>query len=259
MHTFEGESWERWLHYIRRIEFERTVERIPLDRHATVLELGSGDGFQLGLLRQRFDHVFAIDPEHRPACADGFVFAVAETLPFPDGAFDLVVSNCVVEHLRDRPHAIREALRVLRVGGYMAHVVPRRFWKITSLALNPVGYPLRVAEKWWARRQALAQAGEARGNSSALPPQPEVLQVLGRWFCPPVHGTYPSHLAECRAYGRQRWTDLFTHSALARLAEAPLFCYTQFGFLRFRLLGLRDWLSRRGLVSSAAFILRKIS
>ncbi len=130
------------------------MEHVPLKRKATVLELGCGEGFQLDLLRQRFERVFAIDPKHRPARASGFSFSVAEALPFRDSVFDLVVSNCVVEHLEDRRRAIEEALRVLRSGGYMAHVVPSRFWKAASLLLNPVGYPLRVAEKWWALRQA---------------------------------------------------------------------------------------------------------
>lgn len=259
MHTVEGESWERWLHTIRQIELERTMECVPLDRSARVLELGSGDGFQLGLLRQRFDRVFAIDPEHRPARVDGFAFGVAEALPFLEKVFDLVVSNCVVEHLQDRSRAIEEALRVLRPGGYMAHVVPCSFWKITSLALNPVGYPVRVAEKWWARRQFRAKARASGQNGRELPPRPGILTVLRRWIYPDIHGTYPSHLAECRAYARHRWNELFRHPTLAPVAEVPLFPYTQFGFLRFRLPGLRRWLARRGLVSSRAFILKKIA
>ena len=47
---------------------------------------------------------------------------------------------------------MEEVRRVLRPGGYAAHVVPTRTWKFTSLALNPVGYPFRVIEKWQTRR-----------------------------------------------------------------------------------------------------------
>lgn len=255
--SLEGDSWLRWVHQIRRTELEEMMEYVPLARDATVLELGCGDGFQLDMLRERFDRVFSIDRKHRPIRAQGFSFSVAEGLPFPDRVFDLVVSNCVVEHFEDRPRAIVEALRVLRPGGYMAHAVPSPYWKVASLLLNPVGYPLRVGEKWWALRQA-------RGNPQGLDPiegqrtpQPGVLQVIGRWFYPPIHGTYPSHVAECRSYRRQRWIEIFTNPKLVQVAEVPLLSYTQFGFLRFRLIPLRRWLGRHGLDSTRAFILRK--
>jgi len=44
----------------------------------------------------------------------------ARELPFPDGSFDLVVSNLALHNIRDtdeRAVALREAVRVLRPGG----------------------------------------------------------------------------------------------------------------------------------------------
>src|SRR5689334_11082550 len=40
-----------------------------------------------------------------------------ESLPFDDGAFDLVLSSQVIEHVLDAPAAMRELARVLRPGG----------------------------------------------------------------------------------------------------------------------------------------------
>jgi hypothetical protein len=31
----EGESWERWLHTIRRLELDHMMANVPLDRSAT--------------------------------------------------------------------------------------------------------------------------------------------------------------------------------------------------------------------------------
>ena len=257
MKTREGTSWERSVPRIRQVEFESAMALIPLGRDARVLKLGSSDGFQLGLLRRRLDRVVAIDPAHRPTSKQGFVFGVAEALPFPDAMFDLVISNRVEEHLRDRRKALEEKQRVLRPGGSMLHVVPGVFWKITALPLNPLGYPLRMAEKWRARRQVPQMPGNLGGRLAA-PPRPEILEGLSRWVCPPLHGTYSSHLAECRAYRRRRWREIFTHSRLAFCAEAPLQTYAQFGFLSFHFLGLRGWLARRGAASSWAFLFRKV-
>ncbi len=230
---------------------------VPLSRSARVLELGSGDGFQLDLLRQRFQRVFAIDPERRPTRHALFSFSAAEALPFPDGAFDLIVSCCVTEHLSDRVRAMNEAARVLRPGGYMAHIVPSRFWKAASLFLNPVGYPLRVFEKWQALRRIKAPGKLFASKDSEVVSRPSFLQVLGRWIYPVVHGTYASHFAEYRSYARRRWVELFTHVRLVPVAEIPLLSYTQFGFARFRLLGVRRWLAQHGFASSHAFIFRK--
>ncbi len=254
---FQGASWERWVHEIRRIEFGSIMQQVPLDRSATVLELGCGDGFQLHLLRQRFEKVFAIDPKNRPVRAHGFSFSMAEALPFPGCTFDLVFSNCVVEHLHNRTRAIEEAIRVLRPGGYLAHVVPSRFWKAASLLLNPMGYPLRVAERWWALRQARSSSQPAESTDDRETPWPGILEVLGRWICPPVHGAYSSHSTEYRSYARERWREILIRPKLELVAEVPLLCYTQFGFLRFRLLPLRAWLGRHGLEGSRVFVLRK--
>ena len=49
--------------------------------------------------------------------------AVAEQLPFPDGAFDRVVSQFGLMFFRDRPGAIAEMLRVLVRGGRFAVAV----------------------------------------------------------------------------------------------------------------------------------------
>ena len=104
------------------------MEYVPLVRDSTVLELGCGDGFQLNVLRDRFARVFAVDPTHSPGSnVGGFSFAFAEALPFGDCTFDLVISNCVLEHLEDRCGGLEEIVRVLRPGGYTAQFGgPRR-------------------------------------------------------------------------------------------------------------------------------------
>jgi SAM-dependent methyltransferase len=259
MQSTEGNSWIRWTHEVRRAEFEGMLKDVSLGRDSTVLELGCGDGFQFSLLRQRFARVFAIDPANMPDQAGGCVYAVAEALPFEDETFDLIVSNCVLEHLNDRRRALDESVRVLKPGGFMAHVVPSRFWKVASLLLNPIGYPLRVAEKWRAMRFVTRGGGMPESTGRRQASRPTLRQVLGRWVCPPIHGTYPGHFSELRAYGREHWAQSFVHPQLIQLIDAPLVCATQFGFLRFRLLPARKWLGRHGLDSSRVFVMQKMN
>lgn len=230
---------------------------VPIGQDSTVLELGCGDGFQLDLLRERFGRVLAVDPEAIPDSRGGFVKSMAETLPFPDSLFDLVISSNVTEHLIDRQRAMEEVRRVLRPGGYAVHVVPTHIWKFASLALNPLGYPIRVFEKWLASRRLRR---EIIGTSQARPGAlrtPGVLQVLGRWFYPPIHGTFSSHLAEYQSYARKQWIRTFALQGLRFVAEIPLLFYTQFGICRFRLVPARQWAAHHDAASSRAFIFQK--
>jgi SAM-dependent methyltransferase len=56
---------------------------------------------------------------------DELVVSPAESMPFPDDAFDAVVSHLVVMLIRDLKAALREVRRVLRRGKPFAFVVPR--------------------------------------------------------------------------------------------------------------------------------------
>ena len=52
-----------------------------------------------------------------------------ERLKFPDAQFDVVISDQVLEHLRDPKSAVAESFRVLKAGGIAIH---------TSCFLNPI-------------------------------------------------------------------------------------------------------------------------
>ena len=252
--TVQGDSWTRWLHEIRTLELMRTMGHVPLAWDSTALEIGSGDGLQLDLLRKRFRCVFGIDPENIPKSRGSFAKSEAEALPFPNRSFDLVISSNVVEHLADRQRAMAEVRRVLRAGGYSAHIVPTRTWKLTSLALNPLGYPLRVAEKWLAHRRLRSAGSKADHVEDISLPDPGLLKVAQRWVLPPIHGTFSSHASEFRSFGRTEWTRTFALDGFKFIAEVPLLFYTQFGFFRSHFVPMRISLAHLGLASSRAFI-----
>lgn len=95
---------------------------------ARVLDLGAGSG---SFPYSDYPHlrIAALDPA-RPPASGGFPAHVefrqgtAERLPYPDGTFDLVIANFVLEHVVGFRAAIDEVARVLAQDGYFYMSVP---------------------------------------------------------------------------------------------------------------------------------------
>ncbi len=97
----------------------------------TVLDIGSGAGGKtlyyatLGARRVCGVDVVPRYREEAAALAQAkgladraeFLCADATRLPFPEGTFDVVIANDVLEHVPDPEGLLRESYRVLRVGG----------------------------------------------------------------------------------------------------------------------------------------------
>ena len=110
----------------------RAIERLP--RHARILELGSGGG-HLGehLVRLDFERITLSDFTATTLSAIrarlpqiDAVSADASNLPFADGAFDVVITTDVIEHLPDVEPHLAEVWRVLSRHGLYLVKTPNR-------------------------------------------------------------------------------------------------------------------------------------
>jgi ubiquinone/menaquinone biosynthesis C-methylase UbiE len=146
------------------------------------LEIGSGTGyFSLNLVQLSvIERLTATDIspgmlERLAGTAEALgledvttVVTEAETLPFEDESFDLVLGHAVLHHIPDLDKAFAEFRRVLRPGGMIAFAgEPSRYGD--TLAALPKRAGLALAPVWrravGARERAVAEYEQSEGHS----------------------------------------------------------------------------------------------
>ncbi len=117
--------------YYRSAKVLAVLERAGVPVRGRVLDAGCGGGGMPLSLAEEAASVVGIDPAERFQDAGvrlgrerglrNLHFALADgmALPFADGAFDLVLSHAVIEHVADAPRYLRECARVLAPGGFV--------------------------------------------------------------------------------------------------------------------------------------------
>jgi len=133
---YDGAGWLRfrkWERLFLALQGGARRARLQILRHvltgdrprARVLEVGIGDGENLGLLPESWD-VFGVDiartrliacRDRYPRMGNRLALAEAENLPFGDSTFDVCYSIGGFTYYNDHAAALREMRRVTRPGG----------------------------------------------------------------------------------------------------------------------------------------------
>jgi SAM-dependent methyltransferase len=173
------------------------AQRLEFTKVARVLDVGCGQGhWGRTVLRHvpETARLVGVDPEARwvekaaeaarqHAISDRTEYAVgrAESLPFADGAFDLVTCQTVLMHLPDVAAALREMVRVTRPGGRVLAVEPNN--DANAAVLNSERKSMSLEARLRLQRfQALCGRGKTRlgmGNGSVGDLLPELFADAG--------------------------------------------------------------------------------
>jgi SAM-dependent methyltransferase len=117
-HPHLGYTPTAWRHYTRRLAL---LDRLESIRFESALDVGCAEGYFMGAIAEACDaEIWGVDLSDRAVAVAsdryGLPVAAAEAtaLPFADGAFDLVYSTEVIEHVLDPAAMLAEMRRVCR-------------------------------------------------------------------------------------------------------------------------------------------------
>jgi ubiquinone/menaquinone biosynthesis C-methylase UbiE len=126
-----GVEEQHWWFVGRRRLFERELIRAGLRAQSCVLDVGTGTGANLRLLRDlRVNSFTGLDNNDIAIgyCRSKGLGQVRQgsvcAMPFADGSFDFVVATDIIEHVEDDSAALREVARVLKDRGKALITVP---------------------------------------------------------------------------------------------------------------------------------------
>ena len=128
------------LHHLNPLRFEYFDRHIANWQGLKVLDVGCGGGFSCEFMAARGATVFGIDQSQNciatakaHAADNGFEIeyqhGLAESLPYPDNYFDVVICVDVLEHIADLKQTLAEIQRVLKPGGVFCFDTINRTFK----------------------------------------------------------------------------------------------------------------------------------
>jgi SAM-dependent methyltransferase len=228
------------------------------NRNISILEFGSGDGFQIPYLK-RLGKVVASDIY----TSDGikklqdidFIACEINQTPFDNEQFDVIFSNHVIEHIDDLKSAFQEMKRVGTSSCIYAFSVPTNIWLLLSI-------PAQYYDKVRTIIRKIANLWSKPTNSSGLnsnnpPPDKHhkansIFAKFVRLIMPEGHGVTSKFFKCYRDFKIEKWQQLFSNNGFSIIKTKPLLLY---GPSEWPIIPILN--SKNNLCSSVLFLMNK--
>lgn len=233
----------------------------------SILEFGSGDGYQIPYLQQ-IGNVVASDVYTSDGVYNGkgisFVQSSIANAPFASEQFDIAFSNHVIEHIEDIHSALEELKRIGKRDCIYAFSVPTNIWLLLSI---PGEYYDRLRSAWRKSLSVLQGSKMSKlsehdnykndyNRSATGVSKKTAWRELLHKICLPGHGVHSGFLECYRSFRIKKWGQLFSDNGFSIIETRPLLLYgsSQFPILPTINLGL---LNRLNICSSVLFVLKR--
>jgi ubiquinone/menaquinone biosynthesis C-methylase UbiE len=176
----------RWSFYVAATSRE-TLTRLRLNPTDSVLDVGCGTGALLHQLSGSYPcaRLAGIDPSpemlavarHRLPPGLELKQGWAESIPFPDGAFDVVVSCNVLHYIREPLLALRDMLRIVRPKGKLVITD----WSDDYLACRICDWYLRLFNAAHVRTYRAQQLTDLLNTAGATEIRTDCYKITRLW------------------------------------------------------------------------------
>ena len=139
---------DQWLHKIRDIEIKyathilRNFIDLNKIKNASILEIGSGDGYVIEKLSEEYPTLdflgLEMDGSYYKNKSKMVLNYDGNDLSFLEKKFDLVFSLHVIEHIKDLNSHAKQVKNILNPNGFWVNIVPSNTWRLfTTLNYYP--------------------------------------------------------------------------------------------------------------------------
>jgi len=133
------ETLKDWSHSVRHFEIINSLKLSKIDLgNKKVLEIGSGNGYQLNILKKISKEAKGIDIQNSLYAnkITDIIEYDGKAIPFEDSSFDVIFSSNVLEHIKQFESFQDEIKRVLKKDGFCIHILPSHSWRIWTSILH---------------------------------------------------------------------------------------------------------------------------
>ncbi len=194
----------KYLNLIRENELEDTFNKISIETSSlSVLEIGSGTGYQLNILSKKFRKATGLDIEnsnYASVRSDNVIFYDGVKIPFHDESFDVIFSSNTLEHVEKIDELEAEFRRVLRPSGFCIHILPSNNWKFWTILTHFFAVPKFAFNYFFSKSSEKVYTTQTQLSFGNL-----LLSV----FFPPRHGERGNRFTEIFYFRPSWWLNQF--------------------------------------------------